>query len=500
MSSPVSITDIPLIVETIIHHLPQEALHSCRRVNHQWSTLCNSSFWRTVQLRASTKLNPAGLATLQKYKTHVRCLKIASHHIPKAGPIGFTDLQDLIVYDETFFNHITFPAISAVDIFYLIGTNTRLDSLTFDLHGHHYDEDPMFLQILFFQLASHKHLRKLTWYVPTEQDGQEFAKNMLLCCGQSETLQEMTVVRRGDEDRLAELLSVQPRMVSQYGSHALDLSEDEESDWSTLPPLRKLQVCHSFALFYPLILKYCPNLQQVGFEFCGPVTQYQCTILDTLVAKYGDLTFLDLGKQHYISQHPRYLKQFRRLERVHLGAYKASDFKLCVNALAKSPSRENLEFLGVNDMLEPNIFLYALEALPKLKVFENGYLRVVISATSVEGQEFLPGFGKPTLAQDWDPTFYRRLYGNVVEWWEQWDKAVVILGRLMEEWREAPSATKAGRTIAFKFMLPLYPFMTKDMAIDYDGGYGRWKGDGRRQRELDYQDAFWMFEQETGGF
>ncbi|KAF9313438.1 hypothetical protein BG003_005216 [Podila horticola] len=499
MSTPVSIFDITLIVDSICQSLSLCDIQTCRQVSKHWSSMLKPHLWSHPQLPATTTLTDDKIVTILSHKRWIRSLTIAAQHIEKISALGFTHLQELILYDQNFeFSHEGDPAPLGA-IVSLLDNNPNLVSLEIDLNRYHYqDHEPRELSIvLMLAIARHPSLARLTWHVLDGHANTEFAECLLYVC-QQRPIQELSVLRKyhihpycyicdggcsvadyycwpfsySDEgylERLPELQTLKQK-----------LEEVPMERWlsGTSFALRKLQLPYDFQECYLPLLRNCPELQEVSLDF---QIEQGDEVMEVLVG-CPTLCGLDLRCGRHNMDYAREVQRFTQLQTARFPEMPREMLQGVLNSLRGS-SRETLEVLGLNMSASPEDVVSALRSFPNLKEIDFTSVRIYVQGNrSFPSGCYVPDAKDRTaddcIVRDWDPSQLVRPDETMSEWWDHWTKAKQFMRAMSSLYAERHESVL--RPVFMRFMYPIKAFMSHEEAFAYAKGTGVWANSMRR--------------------
>ncbi|KAG0258481.1 hypothetical protein BGZ95_004944 [Linnemannia exigua] len=497
MSSSISIFDIALIVDSIYHFLLLPDLQICRRVNKQWSLLFKPHDWSHQKLPLTAVLTKNRIDSLIDHKHWIRTLTMAAPHIGKVSALGFTHLEEIILYDQNYecsYYGVPTPS-SAIES--LLDNNPDLKSLEIDLNQYHYHDQisrklNMFSAGLMLAIERHPSLTRLVWHVQEGHMNDDFARSLFYMCLQR-PLHELYVLSK----------KFLPIYCYMCGGGCSDESRDYESfhmndldHFKMLPELRRFQqatrkmtvdsgkpfafrklgLSFEFRKYYLPLLRNCPDLQEVLFDLPEDYTE----ILEVL-AKSPTLRGLDLSNGGYQRALEREIHRFSQLQTVRFPQQCGGGFQLqkVLDSL-RSSSQNTLEVMNLcMSAVYPEDVVSIIRSFPNLKEIDIDSLKIYLRESDRSTLEAdVPGADNPSLkvriVQNWDPLRLNKPHGTMSEWWDYWYEANDFICEMwiayLEESRklELPS-------IRVRFMYPIKAFMSEAEANDYAERSGAWK-------------------------
>lgn len=190
-----AVLDIPLVVNTICHHLYLPNIHICQQVCRPWSTLFKPHTWRVTQLPSTTPFPQDDLNTLIRNKSWIQSLKLSAVHLHKLSHVHPPSLRELVLYDDahSLLSYEQTPV--CVDrVVALIENSRDLRSLEIDLNRYHYRSKRL-APALLLAIAKHPSLIKLAWAVPDQVRSYDFGRALLYVC-HHRSIQQLYLERR----------------------------------------------------------------------------------------------------------------------------------------------------------------------------------------------------------------------------------------------------------------------------------------------------------------
>lgn len=190
-----SALDIPLVVNTICHHLSLPDIRNCQQVCRPWSTLFKPHTWRVTRLPSTTPFSRDDLNTLLRNKSWIQSLKVSVVHLHKLSCAHSPSLRELVLYDNTHSLLSNEQTPACVDrVVALIEKSFNLTSLEIDLNRYHYRSKRLATALL-LAIAKHPSLIKLTWAAPNQVRSYAFGRALLYVC-HHRSMQELYLERR----------------------------------------------------------------------------------------------------------------------------------------------------------------------------------------------------------------------------------------------------------------------------------------------------------------
>ncbi|KAF9380700.1 hypothetical protein CPB97_008181 [Podila verticillata] len=498
MFSLVSIFDITLIVDTICQSLSLHDIQACRQVNKQWSSLFKPHLWSHPKFPSTTTISNDTIATILDHKHWIRSFTIAGQHIEKISGLGFTHLQELVLYDQNFEYSIDNNPVPLDAIVSLIDSNPDLWNLEIDLNRCQYQKRSQPRELspaLMLAIARHPSLKRLVWHVLDGHDNQAFAKCLLYVCQQRQ-IQELYVFSKEHVHPYCNICDGDCS-VAEYHSYPFRL--DDEDHLKRLPEFRelkqkveetpveqmgsfafkKLQLTFAFEECYIPLLKNCPDLQEISVDLSGEHGDQALEVL----AGCPTLRGLDLRRGRFDMDYAREVQRFRQLQTVQLPQVSQEQLQAILDSLQKS-SQETLEVLGLSLSSSPKDVVSVLGSFPNLK--EIVFVSVRIYTRDEGGSNsgaYVPGAEDHTLGdcivRDWDSSQMYRQDETMSEWWDHWTRAKQFMRAISSVYVQE-SYKSVLRPICMRYMYPIKEFMSEKEATDYARGTGAWAGSEKR--------------------
>ncbi|KAH7043061.1 hypothetical protein BKA57DRAFT_495627 [Linnemannia elongata] len=457
MSASISIFDITLIVDTICQSLSLCDIQNCRKVNKQWSSLFKPHLWSHLKLPSTATLTDDRIATILDHKRWIRSLTIAAPHIEKISALGFTHIQEIVLYDQNFTysyegEPTPLPAIES-----LLDNNPDLRSLEVDLNRYHYrhfSKHLVFSAALMLAIERHPSLTRLAWHVPDGHVNEDFARCLFYMC-QQRPLQELYVLSKEHLplycnicDGCCSLRSWSCDSFNMVDENYLEMlptfrkfkQAAEKQAVGPMKPFafRKLELPFEFHEYYLPLLQNSPDLQEVLVDLTG---EYSQEVLEALV-RCTTLRGLDL-------------------------------------------SQDTLEVMGLfATTVSPEDVISIIGSFPNLKEIDMGsvqiHLRDYVGSTF---ESYVPGADDRSLedciVRDWDPLKLDKPHGGMSQWWDHWTKAKQFMCAVSSAYVQQSRRLEL-RPIHMRFMYPIKAFMSEKEATAYAERTGAWKSSEKR--------------------
>ncbi|KAG0027994.1 hypothetical protein BGZ82_008661 [Podila clonocystis] len=501
MSTPVSIFDIALIVDSICQSLTLPDIQTCCQINRKWSTMLKPHLWSHPKLSATTTLTDDKIATLLAYKRWIQSLTIAAQHIEKISALGVTHLQELVLYDQNFESSHEGNPVPLDTIVSLLDNNPDLRSLEIDLNKYHYHQPREFSLALMLAIARHPSLTRLVWHVPYGHENDEFGQCLLYVC-QQRMIQELLVSQKYHVHPYCHICDGACSVVYDCRS---PFSYSDEGFLERLPELRVLkqkleeatmEQMGPFAfrkLHLPFVLeggchlpllRNCPDLEEVLVD----LAMVQSDEVLEVLAGIPTLRGLDLRYGRHDMDYAREVRRFTQLQTVRFPEMPRGMLQGALDSL-KGSSRETLEVLGMNISVSPEDVVCALESFPNLKEIDFTTVRIYVQ----DDRTFPPGCYVPDaedrtvddcIVREWDLSQLYRPDETMSEWWDHWTKANQFMRAISRVYAQQRYVL---RPVFMRFMYPIKAFMSQVEAFAYAKGTGVWAN--RRRQTLTVADA-----------
>ncbi|OAQ26182.1 hypothetical protein K457DRAFT_22585 [Linnemannia elongata AG-77] len=515
MSASISIFDITLIVDTICQSLSLCDIQNCRKVNKQWSSLFKPHLWSHLKLPSTATLTDDRIATILDHKRWIRSLTIAAPHIEKISALGFTHLQEIILYDQNFTysyegEPTPLPAIES-----LLDNNPDLRSLEVDLNRYHYrhfSKHRVFSAALMLAIERHPSLTRLAWHVPDGHVNEDFARCLFYMC-QQRPLQELYVLSK---EHLPLYCNICDGCCSVGSWSCESFNMDDENYLEMLPTFRqfkqaaekqavgpmkpfafrKLELPFEFHEYYLPLLRNSPDIQEVLVDLSG---EYSEEVLEALV-RCTTLRGLDLRYGGYDMDCAREVQRFSQLRTVRFPAHfkEQLQFHEILKSL-RSSSQDTLEVMGLfATTVSPEDVISIIGSFPNLKEIDMGsvqiHLRDYVGSTF---ESYVPGADDRSLedciVRDWDPLKLDKPHGGMSQWWDHWTKAKQFMCAVSSAYVQQSRSLEL-RPIHMRFMYPIKAFMSEKEATAYAKRTGAWRSS--EKRTLTVEDASRMIKVE----
>ncbi|KAG0290927.1 hypothetical protein BGZ97_006038 [Linnemannia gamsii] len=506
MSSSISIFDIALIVDSIYHFLLLPDLQICRRVNKQWSLLFKPHSWSHQKLPLTAVLTKNRIDSLIDHKRWIRTLTMAAPHIEKVSALGFTHLEEIILYDQNYeCSYYGKPTPSSA-IESLLDNNPDLKSLEIDLNRYHYQIShklSMFSAGLMLAIERHPSLTRLVWHVPEGHMNDDFARSLFYMCLQR-PLHELYVLFK----------QFLPVYCNMCGGGCFDESRNCDSfhmngvdHFKMLPELRRFQqavrkmavdsgkpfafrklgLSFEFRKYYLPLLRNCPDLQEVLFDLPGDYTEIlldlpgDYTEILEVLARCPTLRGLDLGNGGYQRALEREIHRFSQLQTVRFQQQCEGGFQLqkVLDSL-RSSSQNTLEVMNLcMSAVDPEDVVSIIRSFPNLKEIDMDTFKIYLRESDRSTLEAdVPGAENPSLqvriVQNWDPLRLNKPHGAMSEWWDYWYEANDFICEMWIAYLEKSRKLELP-SIRVRFMYPIKAFMSEKEANDYAERSGAWE-------------------------
>ncbi|KAI9235209.1 MAG: hypothetical protein BYD32DRAFT_463645 [Podila humilis] len=498
MSALVSIFDITLIVDTICQSLFLHDIQACRQVNKQWSSLFKPHLWSHLKFPSTTTLAHDKIATILDHKHWIRSFTIAGQHIEKISAMGFTHLQELVLYDQNFECSVNYDPVPLDAIVSLIDSNTDLWNLGIDLNRCQYQHNYQPRELspaLMLSIARHPSLRRLVWRVLDGHDNQVFAKCLLYVCQQRQ-IQELYVFSKEHVNPYCNICDGDCSLAEYY---CYPFSLDDEGHLNRLPGLRelkqkveetpveqmgsfafrKLQLTFEFEECYIPLLKSCPDLEEISIDLSGEHGDQAMEVL----AGCPTLRGLDLRRGRFDMDYAREVRRFSQLQTVQLPHVSKEQLQVILDSLRKS-SQETLEVLCLSLSASPKDVVSIFGSFPNLKEIDFDSVRIYTRDDSGSNSgAYVPGAEDRTLGncivRDWDPSQMYRWDETMSDWWDHWTRAKQFMRAISSVYVQE-SYESVLSPICMRYMYPIKEFMSEKDATDYAKGTGAWARSERR--------------------
>ncbi|KAG0275897.1 hypothetical protein BGZ96_003575 [Linnemannia gamsii] len=517
MSVSISIFDIALIFDSICLSLSFRDVLNCRKVNKQWSSLLKPHLWSHLKLSPTAILTDDKIAMLLDHKRWIRSLTIAAPHIEMISALGFTHLQELILYDQNFTYAYEGEPTQFTAIESMIDNNPDLRSLEIDLNRYHYRDfrqHRVFSAALMLAIERHPSLTRLAWYVPDGHLNEDFVRCLLYVCLQR-PLQELYVLVKEhlpmhcfmcdgecsvgsrrcvpfhmDDDNHFKMLPVFQKFKRGVDKLSLDLMKPFA--------FRKLELPFEFHKYYLPLLRNCPDVQEVLFN----LSSYHSEEILKVLARCPTLRGLDLRYGRYDMDYAREVRRFSQLQTVRFPRRSQEElqFHEILDSL-RSTSQDTLEVMGLYaTSVSPEDVISIIGSFPNLKEIDMDSVKIYLR--DYDGSTFesyVPGADDRSLedciARDWDPLRLDKPDEVMSQWWDHWTEAKQFMCAVSSVYLQRSRELEL-RPIHMRFMYPIKAFMSEEEANAYAEHTGAWKS--REKRALTVEDASRMVEAERG--
>ncbi|KAF9271791.1 hypothetical protein BGZ88_005594 [Linnemannia elongata] len=383
---------------------------------------------------------------------------MAAPHIEKVSALGFTHLEEIILYDQNYeCSYYGDPTPSSA-IESLLDNNPDLKSLEIDLNRYHYQISrklSMFSAGLMLAIERHPSLTRLVWHVPGGHVKDDFARSLLYMCLQR-PLHELYVLCK-------EFLPMYCRMCgggcSDESWNCESFHMNDEDHFKMLPGLRRFQqaarkmavdsgkpfafrklgLSFEFRKYYLPLLRNCPDLQEVLFDLPGDHTE----VLEVL-ARCPTLRGLDLSYGGYQRTLEREIHRFSQLQTVRFQQQREGGFQFQeVMDSLRSSSQNTLEVMNLcMSAVDPEDVVSIIRSFPNLKEIDVDTFKIYLRDSDRSTLESdVPGANNLSLQVPY-----------------------------LEESRELELPS-----IRVRFMYPIKAFMSEKEANDYAERSGAWE-------------------------